>query len=51
MLTILTHRKHQFEPGFCKKNNLMMLKYLIQNSAFRYYKNYVSLRREAGYKS
>ena len=46
MLNILTYRKRHFESGFCKWNNFMMLKYLIQTSIFRYSKNYGSLTHE-----
>ena len=31
MINILTYRKRHFERGFCKWNNFMMLKYLIQD--------------------
>ena len=46
MLNILTYRYRHFERGFCKWNNFMMLKYLIQTSTFRYSKNYGSLTHE-----
>ena len=46
LLNILTYRKRHFERGFCKWNNFMMLKYLIQTSIFRYSKNYGSLTHE-----